>query len=183
MDSINSLINFLINAKATEINALLISCDDANEIMRKYKKDAVPERQLIELLQRSVKIKDLQWFLINIFFYINEKSITDSVFTYCLNYPGRFRKTLLEQLSHVWLLEEQLLKLNAALENSEAFSRLFVIYLRNSEVSVDKLLGFLKDNKKYLTSIEKYKSYLPLQNIDKKKIDAVDQLLKITFKK
>ena len=177
MDSINLLIDFLIKSKPKEIRKKLNDCSDAGDIVREYKKDSVSENALIQLLQCSMKNKDIQWFLIDIFFFIEENSITDRVFEICLNYPGRFKKTLLLQLSHVWLKEEQLKKLNSVLETSEAFYKLFLLYFFSEKVSVEQLYQFLLNNNKHLYSLKNYRENLANKTVDKDKVNVVEKIL------
>lgn len=178
MNSIKVLVDFLINSKPKDIKKELDNCFDAGDIVREYRKDSVSEDKLIQLLQCSIKNKDIQLFLIDIFFFINENSITDKVFEVCLNYPGRFKKTLLIQLAHNWLKEEQLKKLNSLLKTPEAFYKLFLLYLFNERVSVEQLYTFLLDNNKHLYAIKNYKEHLANKAVDKNKINMVETVLK-----
>lgn len=179
MNSINVLIDYLITAPKTSIRKLLKEADYCYEdIIEQYQKDFVSSEKLIKLIDRSNKYKDIQYFLIDIFFYVNEKSITDDVVDCCLKYPGKFKRTLVVQLSHIELSENQLLKLNAANINSEAFSNLVISYLKDDSCSLEKLSAFILDNIKYIDSIYNYKAYAKNSSVSNEKIAMIDGLLK-----
>lgn len=182
MNSINDLIDYLIIATKASIKNLLNEADDVFEIVSKYQKDFVSNEKLIMLLKRSQVYKDIQYFLIDIFFYIEEESITDNFVDLCLKYPGSFKKTLLIQLSHIWLTEKQLLKLHFATDTPEAFYKLVLLYLKDNSCSVDKLSTFLLSNIKHIGSIYNYKEHIRNFPVNNKKIDLLDQLL-IQYKK
>lgn len=177
MNSINVLIDYLIIATKPSIRNLLNEVDDVYEIIVQYQKDFVSNEKLIMLLERSKTYKDIQYFLIDILFFVKEESITDDFVDLCLKYPGTFKKTLLIQLSHIWLSESQLLKLNSVIDSPEAFCKLVLLYLKDEDYSVDKLSTFVLNNTKYIGSIYNYKVYLNNFSINNKKIDFLDNLL------
>ena len=178
MESINCLINLLINLDKKEIRNMLTDCCDALEIIKKYEKDSVSKETLILLINRSVKYKEIQYFLIDIFSFIDEKSITDDVLNICLHYPGRFRKTLLIQLAHLPLQEKFLIALNKRIDSTEAFYQLFLLYLFDNNKTCTELKLFLVKNKSKLYCLLNYKSLIKSRRIEKCKVDTIDFVLR-----
>ncbi len=175
-NSTNILINDLINATPKQIKDVL-NRHYPEEIIGQYVPDIVPEDDIIRLLNRSCKIKDLQYFLIALFFAIEPQSVTDNVLEVCLNYPGRFRKTLLGQLAHNRLSEKQLLKLNENIDTPEAFYKLFLMYLAKKDMPDENFSRFLIENKRHLSALSGYKERLPSSNFDCGKIAVTDDIL------
>ena len=178
MESINCLINLLINLDKKEIRNMLTDCCDALEIIKKYEKDSVSKETLILLINRSVKYKEIQYFLIDIFSFIDEKSITDDVLNICLHYPSRFRKTLLIQLAHLPLQEKFLIALNKRIDSTEAFYQLFLLYLFDNNKTCTELKLFLVKNKSKLYCLLNYKSLIKSRRIEKCKVDTIDFVLR-----
>lgn len=176
MKNINELISFLIEANEMEISKKLNSCDDVAEVLEEYEKDLVSEDKLENLLHRSIIIKDIQYFLIDIFFYIDEKSISDKIFDLVIKYPGQFRETLLTQLGHIWLSKKQLYKLNEVLKTSEAFYKLFILLMQDNNSSTNDIKKLLTDNRKHWKAIYNYHEHLTDQ-ISKNKIRFVDEFI------
>ena len=177
MDSINLLIDFLIKSKPEEIRKILNDCREPEDILQKYKKDSVSENALIQLLQCSVKNKDIQWFLIDIFFFIDDKSITEDVLDIFLHYPGKFKKTLLIQLAHLPLQEKFLIALNKRIDSTEAFYQLVLLYLFDNTKTCTELEKFLVKNKSKLHCLLNYKCLLKSRKIEKCKVNTIDLIL------
>ena len=177
MDSINCLINLLITSNKKEIRNMIVDCYDVLDIIKKYKKDSVPQEKLILLINRSVGYKDLQYFLTDIFSFIDAKSITDDVLDVCLHYPGNFKKTLLIQLAHLPLREGLLMAINKRIDSTEAFYQLFLLYLFDKNKTSIEMKSFLIRNKSKLYAILNYKVLLKGRKIEQCKINTIDLIL------
>ena len=156
MVSINCLIDDLIDKKscAKTVNA----CYESNSyFVNEYFKDRVDESKLIALLKRSHYKWKFQAVLTDILFLIEESGFTDKIIDMCIKYPGRFRKTLLTQLSHVWLEEKQLEKIITATKVPEACCKLLIIKARNKNTVEKDLMDFIKENRQYLIGLEDVK--------------------------
>ena len=176
-NNINILVDKLIKASPKQLKKMLSLCDGPEDIIHQYEASKVPEYNIIQLLKRSYRVKELQWFLCDIFFAIAPESITDNVLQACINYPGRFKKTLLIQLAHIWLTERQLIELNTHIDTPEAFYKLFLMYLYQNDVPCEKLLQFLLNNRRHLNALIGYKERLPNANANEEKINMTDAVL------
>lgn len=109
-----------------------------------YSCSKVEEGVLIKFIRKSIVLRYLQYFIIDIFGYclIDPGSISDRVLDLCMRYPGKFRDTLLTQLGHMWLAPYQLERLNCKMKTPEAFYKLLSIYLTDAYpiVYLQKLL-------------------------------------------
>lgn len=122
-------------------------------ILENYKRDIVDERILIHFILKSVICPSIRVLMPDILYYTHEHSITDKVFWVCSKYPGRYRKTLLNLLAHMWLTQDQLYKLNHMIDTPEAFCKLVILYAKNDAIAVDDFTSFLADNKKHLYTV------------------------------
>jgi hypothetical protein len=146
-------------------------------ILENFSKDYVEEDNLLNLLRNSINNKKIRYFIPDILFLIDESSISDKVFEFCLEYPGHFRKTLLIQLAHLWLKKEYIEQLNQVLETPEAFYKLFLMYLLDIDLPVGDLQNLMLENKKYLSDIENYKEHIIGQSISQDKIELADSII------
>ena len=176
MKSISILIENLLKLNRCDLKKFYEK-NDLYEVLKEYKKDYVNENILIKFIKRSITSKILQYFLVEIIFFIDESSITDKVFKLCLRYPGHFKKTLYIQLGHIWLKEEQLKKLNKVLDTPEAFYKLFLKYANDDNISVVELKQFMLNNKKHLNSLINYKEHFIVKNINSQKEKMIDSLI------
>ncbi len=149
-NSINDLVGFLIKPfawltldKWVEQTYLIKNCD----------KSVVNEVYFLKLLKKSVVIPKLRNAVLEVLCHTNKDTITESVFNFCLKYPGKFRKTLLIQLSHMWLDVDQLLILNKLLDTPEAFCKLLVYYTQNTSTTAEELLAFLHENRGFMKQV------------------------------
>ncbi|MDR1978414.1 MAG: hypothetical protein LBQ42_06740 [Synergistaceae bacterium] len=157
MQSINILIeNLLKKGNEEYIQMLFEKCRKGMSIASEYKKDSVSEDKLLELFENSSKDERIQWFFIEILSKINEVSISDEIFEYCLNYPTPFKETLLGLLAHMLLKKEQLEQLNQTIESPEAFYQLFLINLRDNDLICCEISGFYVEKWKIFKLISKF---------------------------
>lgn len=126
---------------------------DDGYILNNYSKGVVDEDMLIRFIKKSWFFPPLRLLMPDILYHTHENSITDKVFWICCNYPGRFRKTLLNLLSHMWLTQEQLLVLNQLTDTPEAFCKLFYLYVTNDTIAIDAFVSFLSSNQKQLRNM------------------------------
>ena len=179
MESINKLIDNLVQKRNKKYCKMIFDGFGKNGafIFNNYQKDKVDEDSLINLLKSSTKYKIIQWFIPDILSLTDESSITNRVFEQCLKYPGRYRKTLLIQLAHMWLRKDQLIELNQILETPEAFYKLFLMYLQDKDFSVNQLQEVMLKNVKHLNALTNYKEHLSGREVTQDKIILADKLI------
>lgn len=178
MESIKNLIDGLIDCKSGK--DLCEKCyNDDLYIANSYFKDHVEEAKIIALIRSSLHNYKLQTVLLEIIFYIDEKSFTDNIIENCINYPGKFKDTLLIQLAHVWLSEKQLEKINEVVKIPEAYCKLLYIKVCNEKISEDELTKFIQTNKCYFEDLKDYIAYFKKANVNPERIRLVDKLLSI----
>ena len=116
-------------------------------------KCAVNEVYFLKLLKKSIVVPKLKYAVLEVLCHTNKDTITESVFNFCLKYPGKFRKTLLIQLSHLWLEVDQLLILNKLLDTPEAFCKLLVYYTQDIDITAEELSAFLLKNCSFINQV------------------------------
>lgn len=164
MESDECNINKLIYHLTMPFGVILLNKSLKKEyILDCYRKDFVEEKLLLNLLKKSVIVSSLRCWIPDILCYVHESSITSAVFEFCLRYPGKFRKTLLIQLAHMWLTKSQLLVLNDLLETPEAFCKLLVLYTEDEDCSAEEFLAFLNRNDKFIHQVD-YNKLLKLHD-------------------
>ena len=114
----------------------------------------VEEALLLKLLKRSRWVSPIRIWIVDILSLTLEGSITDKVFFECLHYPGKFRKTLVIQLAHLWLSKEQLLSLNSLLDTPEAFCKLLILFSVDEAVSLEQYQRFLLNNTRFVNQVD-----------------------------
>ena len=178
MEGINILIENLVKEDNEKYcKEIFGKFENAGYILNCYEKESVSEETLLNLLNKSVKNKQIRWLIPDILFFIYACDITDRVFEKCLNYPGRFRKTLLSQLGHLCLKKEQLEQLNTVLETPEAFYKLFLMYLQDDSFSTIQIRALLQKNERHLGALLNYKEHFDNQKVRQDKITEVDKLI------
>ena len=123
-------------------------------VWNNYYIDEVEEIKIIKLLKKSKHLHSIRWLIPDIIFLIKEDSITNKVLDYCINYKGKFRKTLLVQLAHMRLTPEQLIKINNLIDTPEAFCKLVDLYINDDKYSIEGLNELLVSNAKYINEVE-----------------------------
>ena len=175
MYSINTLISSLLDHK-TYRNVCDKCYDDETYMGRMYYRDSVNESMIIALIKKCYFRYKLQYVLLEILFYINEESITDNVIRFCLNYRGKFRKSLLVQLSHLWLKEYQFELIVKKYAIPEAYCKLLLLKICNLEDSDDDIVKFIGLNRKYLKNLQVSHDYFKDKPISKQRIDLIKNL-------
>ena len=177
--SISILIENLVKKDNDEYIQMLYKEDEKGEdIVSDYEKDSVPEEMLLELLKNSSKDERIQSLLNEIIFYVNEDSITDKIFEYCLHYPTSWKETLLILLAHIELKQEQLERLIQVMEVSEAFYQLFLINLRDNNLHITQFRDFLLKNEKYFSSLVNFQEHVEGHSINQDKIELTNKLVR-----
>lgn len=123
-------------------------------ILDSVEKGDVAEPLLIALINKSLIFPYVRLILPDILYLTCENSITDKVLHHCLNYPGRYRKTLLIQLAHMWLPPSQLELINNNINTPEAFCKLLVIYANSSNCAPLQFSDFLSNNYSRLYEVD-----------------------------
>ena len=118
-------------------------------IVDNYSFDEVPEEALIQLIKDSIFDFRIRWFIPDILSLTAPNSVSDRFLNICIKYPGRFKKTLLMQLSHVWLPAHQLELLNRNIDTEEAFYKLFFYYSTDDTYTFQEYGAFLKRNLRF----------------------------------
>lgn len=176
MKSINILINSLIDRKLNK-QLIKICYGDDLYISRNYYKDKVEESKIILLLKQSHRKWKLQVVLLDIFYYIEESCFTDKIIDICKNYPGKFKKTLLIQLAHIWLSEKQLENIIEVIKVPEAYCKLLIIKVCNEECPEYELEKFVQMNSQYFKDLKSIDRYFIDTNISADRIKVVENLL------
>lgn len=176
MESITNLIDELLDRKSYKV--ICRKCyDDDTYIDKHFYKDKVNERKLILLIQRSRWRFKLRSLLLDILFYIDEGSFTDKVIQTCINYHGKFRNTLLNQLSHIWLQEKQFEEIIKCSCIPEAYCKLFLIKICDRKNSIDDLILFVNKNKQYLKDLYLDTNYLISKGVSLERIRIAESLI------
>jgi hypothetical protein len=185
MGSINILIENLVEKDNDEYIQMLFEKDrKGKDITGGYKKDSVPENKLLNLLENSTKDERIQC-LLNVILRaenINEDSVSDKVFEYCLNYPGEWKRTLLILLAHMRLKKEQLKQLIGEEIIPEAFYQLFFINLRDNDLQISQFRDFLLEYENHLSLLANFQEHTEGKNINQDKIDLANQLVREQLK-
>ena len=154
--SVSDLVNRICQKGGRQYCATVYAAwnDDPNYIINNYQKGYVGETDIINLLKKSVTNRYIKLFLPDILFLLVPESITDRVLDKALQYPGRYRETLLSLLGHIWLKPTQLELLNRRLSTPEAFYKLFDIYITEERVPLSFFSAFLDQNMRYVEEFQ-----------------------------
>lgn len=175
MYSINILINSLLDHRT--YHSVCDRCyDDETYISKMYYKDSVNESILIKLIKKCYFRYKLKCVLLEVLFYVKEESFTDKVIYFCLRYLGKFRKTLLIQLSHLWLKESQIELIVKKYAIPEAYCKLFLLKICNENHSYEDIVKFVELNKEYLKDLRVPSDYFKDKCISKERIDLIKSL-------
>lgn len=118
-------------------------------IYENYSYDDVSEASLKKLIKKSIYDIRLRWFIPDILSLTTPESISDELLKICIKYPFRFKKTLLMQLSHMWLPAHKLELLNRNIETEEAFYKLFIYYSTDDVYTLHEYIRFLENNLRF----------------------------------
>ena len=177
MESIVNLIDKLLD-KNTYKHTCEKCYEDDTYIYKHFHKDKVEEYKLVSLIKRSRRKNKLKLILLDILFYIDETGITDDVIYECMNYHGKFRNTLITQLSHLWLKEEQLENIVTRFKVPEVYCKLFLLKVCDENNSVYDLSEFVSANKQYLKEIFIDKKYFIGRKVSSERIELAESLIK-----
>ena len=134
--SVRVLIDTIINeATNSQLNTILEQITN-NNILSLFGNDVI--KQIIN----------------DLIFLVDSSSITDNVLNYCISYPDEYRETLLVQLAHMWLGEQQLEIINKEISTPEAFCKLFYIYSANENYDINQYEVFLSENISHIQEID-----------------------------
>ena len=95
-----------------------------------------------------------------------------------MNYHGKFRNTLITQLSHLWLKEEQLENIVTRFKVPEVYCKLFLLKVCDENNSVYDLSEFVSANKQYLKEIFIDKKYFIGRKVSSERIELAESLIK-----
>ena len=160
MENVKRSVNELISELVEPFNLLHIReilkkiQGDDTYLFKNYREDIVSEVLLLKWIKKSILSKKLQQIMPDVLYLIDSSSVTDRVLNFCIHYPGRFRKTLLIQLAHMWLTTKQLEVINREIDTPEAFCKLFLLYAENENYTVDQFATFLRENFRRLMEVD-----------------------------
>ena len=152
--SVRVLIDTIINeATNSQLNTILEQITN-NNILSLFGNDVIEEEKLLKLLKLSIDNDVIKQIINDLIFLVDSSSITDNVLNYCISYPDEYRETLLVQLAHMWLGEQQLEIINKEISTPEAFCKLFYIYSANENYDINQYEVFLSENISHIQEID-----------------------------
>ena len=143
--NVNEYILFLLSDK------YFCKCEYYKYIENEYSieniEGVITAETLSRIIHRAKRNKKIRELLVELLYYVNEESITNSNFVLLCSFPQRFRATYLSNIAHNKLSFYQMQILNRHPLSFEAFSWLFDNICRYDIFTNEDMLQILRENR------------------------------------